>query len=160
MTLWEIDSKIKDVLENGFSIDEETGEVLLPEDLDKLNIAKNEKIENIALYVKNIKAEADAIKVEIDVLKKRAYVRMKKAEKLIKYLDNILGGEKFETARVALSYRSSNSVQIDDDSRIPDQYIKIKTERVPDKVALAKALKTGEAITGCSLVEKQNLQIK
>ena len=53
MTLWEVDKRIRDILENGMHIDEETGEVLLPEDLDSLNIERDEKIEGIALYVKN-----------------------------------------------------------------------------------------------------------
>ena len=71
MTLWEVDKRIRDILENGMHIDEETGEVLLPEDLDSLNIERDEKIEGIALYVKNLKAEADAIHTEIYRLKDR-----------------------------------------------------------------------------------------
>ena len=71
MTLWEVDKRISDILENGMHIDEETGEVFLPEDLDSLNIERDEKIEGIALYVKNLKAEAEAIHAEIDRLKDR-----------------------------------------------------------------------------------------
>ena len=80
MTLWEVDKRISDILENGMHIDEETGEVFLPEDIDLLNIERDKKIEGIALYVKNLKAEAEAIHAEIDRLKDREESKRKKAE--------------------------------------------------------------------------------
>ena len=41
MTLWEVDKRIRDILENGMHIDDETGEVFLPEDIDLLNIERD-----------------------------------------------------------------------------------------------------------------------
>lgn len=160
MTLWQIDERINKILENDFCVDDETGEIFLPEDLDKLDVERTEKIENIALYVKNLKCEADAIKREIDNLKIRAEIKIKKAERLTSYLDEILGGEKFETSKVALSYRKSTSVKIENEELLPDEFMTIKTDKKPNKVAIAKLLKNGETIIGCELIEKQNLQIK
>lgn len=160
MTLWQIDERINKILENDFYIDEETGEVFLTEDLDKLDVERTEKIENIALYVKNLKCEAEAIKNEINNLKMRAEIKEKKAERLTNYLDEILGGEKLETSKVALSYRKSTAVKIENEELLPDEFMTIKTDKKPNKVAIAKLLKNGETIIGCELIEKQNLQIK
>ena len=160
MTLWQIDERINKILENDFYIDEETGEVFLTEDLDKLDVERTEKFENVALYVKNLKYEAEAIKSEIDNLKSRAEIKNKKAEKLTNYLDKVLCGEKLETPKVALSYRKSTAVKIENEELLPDEFMTIKIDKKPNKVAIAKLLKNGETITGCELIEKQNLQIK
>lgn len=50
MTLYEINQTILSL------IDEETGEILDEDQLERLNIAKEEKRENIALYIKNLRA--------------------------------------------------------------------------------------------------------
>ena len=160
MTLWEIDKRISDILETGMHIDEETGEVFLPEDLDLLNIERDEKIEGIALYIKNLKAEAEAIHTEIDRMKDRAESKKKKAERLAQYLSSVLCGQKFETAKTSLSFRKSSVVQINNELLVPEEFMKIKTEKKPDKTAIANWIKSGNFIPGCELVEKQNLQIK
>ena len=160
MTLWEIDKRISDILEIGMHIDEETGEVFLPEDLDSLNIERDEKIEGIALYIKNLKAEADAIHAEIERLKDREGSKKKKADRLAQYLASVLCGKKFETAKTSLSFRKSSVVQISDELLVPEEFMKIKTEKKPDKTAIANWIKSGNFIPGCELIEKQNLQIK
>jgi hypothetical protein len=160
MTLWEIDKRISDILETGMHIDEETGEVFLPEDLDLLNIERDEKIEGIALYVKNLKAEAEAIHTEIDRMKDRAESKKKKAERLSQYLSSVLCGQKFETAKTSLSFRKSSVVQINNELLVPEEFMKVKTEKKPDKTAIANRIKCGEFVPGCELVEKNNLQIK
>lgn len=160
MTLWEIDKRISDILETGMHIDEETGEVFLQEDLDLLNIERDEKIEGIALYVKNLKAEAEAIHTEIERLKDRAESKKKKAERLAQYLSCVLCGKKFETAKTSLCFRKSYVVQINNELLVPEEFMKIKTEKKPDKTAIANRIKCGEFVPGCELVEKNNLQIK
>lgn len=160
MTLWEIDKRISDILEVGMHIDEETGEVLLTEDLDLLNIEREKKIEGIALYVKNLKAEAEAIHTEIDRLKGREESKKKKAERLTQYLSSALCGQKFETAKTSLFFRKSSVVQINNESLVPEEFMKVTTEKKPDKTAIANRIKSGEFVSGCELVEKNNLQIK
>ena len=48
--------------------------------------------------------------------------------------------------------QSAGSVQIDDPSLIPFEYIRIKQIQEPDKAAISKALKNGEKVPGCRLV--------
>ena len=45
-------------------VDEETGEITNLDELDALQLERDEKIENIALWVKNLTADAAAIKAE------------------------------------------------------------------------------------------------
>lgn len=58
MNLYEIDAAIM------ACIDEETGEITDPAKLDELDMTRDQKIENIALYIKDLRAEASAIKVD------------------------------------------------------------------------------------------------
>ena len=53
MNLYEIQKQIQQILDVGFAIDEETGEVLADaSELDALKIAEEEKLENVVLYRK------------------------------------------------------------------------------------------------------------
>ena len=53
-TLYEIDESIKAL------IDEETGEIADFEAFEALNLERDAKLENIALYIKDLKADAEA----------------------------------------------------------------------------------------------------
>lgn len=158
MNLYQISAAI----ENAFMscIDPETGEIVGDTSaLDDLQIQREEKIENIALYIKNLKAEAEAIQNEERKLKSRRQTCENRADWLKKYLANNLQGEKFKSPRAAISWRRSESVKVNDLWKLPEQYIRI-ADPEPDKKALKKALKAGEAIEGAELVQSLNLQIK
>ena len=86
MTLYEIDEKIV----NGIKIDPETGEVLNADEIDALQMERDAKIENIALWIKDLKAESDALKGEIDVLTERKKVTDNKVKSLSSYLNGYL----------------------------------------------------------------------
>lgn len=58
------------------------------------------------------------------------------------------------------SFRKSTATEIDDESQIPQAYIKqIITERI-DKTAIKQAIQNGEEVPGAKLITRQNLQIK
>lgn len=60
MTLYELDERIKN-----FELDvNEDGEIVNTDDLDKIEMERAEKIENVALYIKNARADRDALKAE------------------------------------------------------------------------------------------------
>ena len=77
----------------------------------------------------------------------------------MQYLTTALAGEKFETTKVRLSFRKSESLEISEGADIPAEYLKQKDPDI-DKVELKKAVKAGLVLDGVQLVEKQNLQIK
>lgn len=156
-SLYEID---KAIAEFEFDIDEETGEILNFDELDNLKMAREQKCENIALYYKNVAAEAEMVKAEAKNLTERQKRLENKAESLKKYLAYALGGEKFSTPKVAVSFRKSESVLVKDEHLVPDKYCEFTTVRKPNKTNLKKALKDGEEIMGVELVEKQNVSVK
>lgn len=164
-TLYEIDYNLYQLLENEMVVDEETGEILFEEsDIDNLLLSRDQKLENTACYIKNLMSDIDQIKVEEKSLKERRQIKEKKVERLKSYLANsmlLFGDKKFETPRVALSFRKSKQVEIEPNTHLPQEYIKVKVEENPDKTKLKDAiLKQGLEIDGVKVVEKENLQLK
>lgn len=157
MTLYEINSEMLNL------IDEETGEVLDYERFVELNLARDEKIENIGLWIKDLKAEASALKAEKDALAKRQKTAENKAERLTNYLQMMLEGEKFKTPRLSVSYRASKAVEVDNEflgwaMANGEQYLRYKEPEV-DKTAVKEALKKGE-VPHAALVERVGVVIK
>lgn len=140
-------------------IDEETGEVLNADELDNLQMARDEKIEGICLWIKNLKADAAAYKAEKDSFAKKQKAAENKAEALRNYIQYILAGEKFKTNRVAISYRKSDQIECPDIAAVDDDYLRYKEPEL-DKAKIKEALKNGIKVKGCTLVERQNMQIR
>lgn len=141
-------------------VDAETGEVIDPEALDALMIYKDDKIEGIALWIKNLVSDAAAFKAEKEAFAARQKAAENKAESLKKYLAYALDGQKFSTNRCAISFRKSEKIEISDDLLIPKEFIREKTTYEPDKTAIKEAIKAGNEVAGCRLVESFNTQIK
>lgn len=157
MTLFEIN---KAILEFDYEIDEETGEILNAEALDALQLARDEKIEGVGLWIKNLTAEAEAVKKEKDAMADRQRRLEKKAESLKNYLVYALQGERFSTPRIAISWRKSESVLIPDEALLDDRFVNITMIKKPDKKLIKDTLKAGREVPGAELITKQNLQIK
>ena len=156
-TLFEID---KAIMNFEFDIDESTGEILNYADLDSLKMAREQKIENIGLYYKNLVAEAEMVKAEAKNMSDRQKRLERKAESLKNYLAYALNGEKFSTPRMAVSYRKSESVSIPDETLIDDKYCNVSIVKKPDKKVIKDALKSGKEVKGAELIVKQNISVK
>lgn len=141
-------------------VDAETGEIVNEEMLDQLLLDRNTKIENIALWIKNLLSEAAGIDAECKNLTERKKSAEKRAEGLKRYLSENMNGTKFSTPRVAISFRKSEAVEILSDQDIPDDFVKIVEERKIDKTAIKQAIKADREVPGAVLVERQNIQIK
>lgn len=137
----------------------ETGEIEDFEKFEQLQIDKSAKIENIALWHKNLISDAEQYKIEKMAFAEKQKQAESKAENLKNYLDLILQGETFKSVKVNIAYRKSKSVEVSDIGKIPSDYLKI-AEPTADKTAIKKAIESGEVIDGASLVEKANIQIK
>ena len=159
MTLYEIDKALMDAFDA--AVDAETGEIVDEEAYDdfmQLDMEKDKKIENVGLWIKDLKAEAEAIRAEELLLSGRRRAKENKLEQLKSWLSYALDGEKFETAKLRISYRKSQSVEADLD-KLPDKYLRFRDPE-PDKKKLDADLKAGKEIPGAVLIEKQNLQIR
>ena len=156
MNLYDIEYEITNC------VDSETGEIIDEKRLDALQMERREKIENILLWIKNLKSEAGAIREEEKKLADRRQSDEKKAESLTQYVQNVLNGEKFKTSRVVVSYRKAEAVIVDDLQLMQetcDEYLKYKDPE-PDKAKIKAALKDGITVPGCHLEERQNITIK
>ena len=142
MNLYEINSQILDC------IDQETGEVMDIDRLEELNMAKAEKVDNIAFEAQE-KAFAD-----------RKAAAKRKIDSLKHYLTDALGGQNFSSDRCAVSFRRSKAVCVLDEAAVPAEYMTEMTTRTPNKTAIAALLKTGTAVPGCELVERVNPSVK
>lgn len=169
MTLYEIDNAIQALLDEGFNytVDEETGEVIFDDrsaELEQLQIDRAEKLEAVALYIKNLEALAEDIKAEEKALKERREAREKKADNLRKYLGSSLmaaNEEGFETAKVRVSFHKSSAVIVDEE-KLDKAFIKetIKTTYAPDKTAIKKAINAGQTVTGAYIEKRKAVQIQ
>ncbi len=157
MNLYEIKQEFEKAIEE--CVDMETGEIINPTRLDELNMVLTDKRENVALYIKNLSAEAKAIDEEAKNLTNRKRALNNKVEGLKKYLADNLEGHKFETAKVVVSFRKSEQLEINSIEHIPTEYL-ISQEPKIDKVALKKSIKQGAVINGVQIITKQNIQIK
>lgn len=153
MNLYDIDNEIMSL------IDDETGEIIDEYRFDTLSMERDAKVENICLWIKNLKAESEALKAEKDTFAARQKVAENKMKSLKLFITNYLQGECFESTKVKVSYRKSEYLDISDIQNIPDKFLKINEPDV-DKVELKKAIKNGEHFDGVELVDKFNIQIK
>lgn len=158
--------KISQAIERCFVIndelvtDTETGEVFDKSYLDNLKMTKKRKVENIACWIKNLKAEVESCKAEADMFNKRAKRAKNKIENLQNYLTFFVGGENVDTKRCQIRWRKSDSVTIVNENLIPDNFkSEVVTTKI-DKMAIKKLLKQGEEVNGALLENKLNIQIK
>lgn len=160
MTLYEIDKNIEEAFDK--AIDPETGEIISEEayaEFCQLNMDRDTKIENVGLWIKDLKAEAAAIKAEADNLTARRRSIENKVKGLMSYIDYALEGEKFKTSRLSVSYRKSTSVDITDIRELPERFLRYR-EPEADKTAIKEAIKAGEIVNGAELVENMSIIIK
>ncbi len=139
--------------------DAETGEILDVERLEALQMEKDAKLENVALWYKNLLSDAAQYKAEKDAFAEREKQAKNKAESLKRYLDNALQGSPFKTIRANITYRKSEAVIIDDLSKIRDDLLKY-SEPEPDKTAIKRAINEGQEIVGAHIEVRNNINIK
>ena len=160
-SIYEIDVAITSL------VDPETGEILDYEAFSDLAMERDQKVEGMALWYKDLLAEAAAIKSEETTLSERRKKLEAKAERLKTYLSELLGGDKFKTARVACSFRTSTSLAIADEAEFVrkmelEQRYEFLTYKDPqiNKTEITKAIKAGQTVEGAELVKKSNISIK
>lgn len=162
MKIYEIPGALRELLDR-LDADPDTGEV----DGEALaayaeyNAAAAEKLEGTACYCRELKAEAEAIKAEEERLAKRRKALENKSERLKNYMMPALEamGGKVKGVMASVRIGKSQAVTVFDIDALPDAFKHVKTTIDPDKVALKKALKSGEVIPGAALEDRQSVVI-
>lgn len=153
MTLYQIDQAILGC------IDLETGEIIDKEMLDQLEMDREAKIENVACWIKELKAEAEALKAEKMAFAKRQQVTENKMESLKNWLAYALNGQAYKSTRASVTFRKSQTVEVADIWKLDENYLRYK-EPEADKTAIKEALKAGQTVAGATLVENTSVIIK
>lgn len=159
MRLYEIDKELACL------IDPDTGELLDYERFSELTMDRNRKIEGMALWYKDLAADITKIRAEEVALAERRKVIERNAERLKQYLCKLLSGERFETPRVAVSWRKSESVVLDDGfvnwamSSGNDALLTFKTPE-PNKTEIKRFIKACGDCPCAEIVTRQNIGVK
>lgn len=161
MDIYEIDQQIRSL------IDPETGEIMDFECFEQLNMLRNDKVENLALWYKNICAEAAAIKAEADILLKRGRRLDSQSERLREYIAMILDGEKFSTPRCSVTFRKSSSLDVPNPNEVIDWaqrtgHLACIRQKPPEleKKAVSELLKSGVEVPGAEIKTQNNVTIR
>jgi len=68
--------------------------------------------------------------------------------------------DKIETPLIKISFRKSESVEVEDVNTLPALYKVVKVSESADKLKIKDAIKSGILIEGCSIKTNRNIQIK
>lgn len=165
-SLYEIDASIQRFIDSLFDSADENGVVDDSIDmtiLDDLKEQRQTKMENIALYIKNLASEASAIKEEEKSLSERRKRLERKCERLKGILVRSMmenGEKELSSARYCAKIRDSKATEIFDESIIPSDYLVEKTTYAPDKTAIKKAIEEGQEVAGARIIINHNLKIE
>ena len=169
MTLYDIDAQIAALdgaAEDDMLIDAETGELIsVAQALDALRMERETKIENVACWVKNLSAEADAIREEEDRLFKRRKAAETKAANLKSWLLAAMTREdgttdKLKTGRVMVSVKRNPPSTVVDDALLPSTYKVAKITYQANKELIKRELLAGGEVPGAHLEYGRSVVIK
>ena len=138
-------------------------EDLLMERMEKLQLDYSALIRNLRNDYFNRKSEAEALKAEKQRLAKRQATAERAYDRAARFLAYLTKGEKYQDEDVKISYRKSETVELDDDfiewamSNAPG-LVKVTPE--PRKADIKRLLKNGQQIEHAHLETRQNIQIK
>jgi alanine dehydrogenase len=110
-----------------------------------------------------MESDVSIIDAEIKRLGELKKARLKTIERLETTVSNAMQLyqiNRLETPTLKISFRKSESVEIDNEAEIPAQFLKEKTTYTIDKTAIKEAIKKGEVVIGARLQINQNIQIK
>ena len=169
MTLYDIDAQIAALdgaAEDDMLIDEETGELIsVAQALDALRMEREAKLENVACWVKNLSAEADAIREEEIRLVKRRKTAETKAANLKSWLLSAMTREdgttdKLKTGRVMVSVKRNPPSTVVNDLLLPSTYKVAKITYQPNKELIKRELLAGGEVPGAHLEYGRSVIIK
>ena len=169
MTLYDIDAQIAALdgaAEDDMLIDEETGELIsVSQALDALRMEREAKLENVACWVKNLSAEADAIREEENRLLKRRKAAETKAANLKAWLLAAMTREdgttdKLKTGRVMVSVKRNPPSTVVDDELLPSTYKVAKITYQANKELIKRELLAGGEVPGAHLEYGRSVIIK
>jgi len=162
--LYEIRGELEEILARAIDLD--TGEVLdeaLCAELDAVQGKLEDKALDVAAFVVNIEADAEALKTRAKQLSERARIEQNRADSLKRYLASCLEpSAKLKDSRVAIGWRKSEACVLDvaDVQTLPERWRRVSYSAATSEIK--EALKAGdpEAAKVAHLETRQNLQVR
>lgn len=140
---------------------------LLSEEMEAALQINKDQLENksqcYGFIVRQLEGECDMIDNEIKRLEAMKKSRGKTVDRLKESVSKAMllyEIDKIETPTLKISFRKSESIEIEEESLIDEKYMTVKTTKTPDKKAIKEAIKAGEIVLGVTLKENQNIQFK
>lgn len=131
--------------------------------LDELGTQEKDKIDAFGQFLRFDAAKAEALRNEGNRLIGKARSIENRDEHMKAHYIAVAkahGLKKIEGNTYTMSVRATKVCYILDESLVPDEWCKIKTERKPVKKDILFALKQGTVIPGCSIGTSESLLIK
>lgn len=133
--------------------------------LEAVQMEFNDKAIAIVKVAESLDADTSAIDAEIERLKARKQVIVNRKQQLRDYLlynMEAAGIKKIDCPLFTVTLRQGvESVEIIDQSQIPNEYVTVEVMEKPDKAAIKAAIKSGKEVTGAILKRGANsIQIK
>ncbi len=159
-TLYDIKQEYLELINQ---VEEMDGEIT-PEIKEQLTINQNE-LQNKAIAYHSVILAKDSFNMQIDNEIKRLQALKKRNNTLIENLKNRLVGAiqtfgEFTIGTNTFGLRKSERVEVGDVNSLPKEYKTVKVTEQANKTEIKKALKLGEEIKNCDIVESYNLKIK
>lgn len=165
-TLYEIEDALLRLMEE--SVDPETGEFCPDQEAwDRLQLEREVKIENTALYIKDLRARAEDIAEEAKNLQARRKALESRADWLAENLRRSLDGQSFETARCVVKFRQNPASVLYTDQ---DAVMAWAVENAQDCIvvpppqlsrsAVKARLQKGETVPGAELLRGIRMEVK
>lgn len=147
------------------SADEETGEVGvdIAAAVGKAQGTFEEKAVATATVARMLGNESEKIGSEIARLTAMKQHIDRERERVTSYLSNaceMTGTRIIRGIYANISFRRSEQTVIDNEDEIPEEFVKVKLTRTPDKAAIKAAIKAGKEVAGAHIQTVQNIQIK
>jgi len=162
MNIFKIQSEyqqiVTELIENGGEL---TPDLELAMQITKDNF--HSKSESYGYCIREINYNKEIIEKEIERLQKLNRSCNKTIDRLkdnIELAMNTFEVDKIETPLIKISFRKSESVEVENVNQLPNEYKVIKVTESADKFKIKDAIKAGEKIEGCYLKTNRNIQIK
>lgn len=157
----EIAQKIHDLWQLE-GVDEQT----LKDTLDSLQAPLNDKLEGIVYVMNRNLKDLASIQVDIDAYRHAQNTKKmlkKQNERLMEYMTDVIlttGKGTVRTGKHLFKVKHKSYVtNILDEDKIPDSYKEKETSWKIDKMAIGKAIRSGEEIPGAEVIENRKTTI-
>lgn|SRR5690554_5411703 len=157
--LYEITGQFRELAALADGADEDLA-VAVRDTMGAIEAEFNDKALAVSRVILNFDADLAALDLEIERLQERKRLITNRQKQIKDYLRENMeaaGITKISCPLFTITCaKGRESVVVDDESKLPDELMRVKTEISPDKAAIAAKLKAGEDVPGARLERGQS----